>query len=92
MDDSGATYTLGPHMNSSLHHNYAAHAGEIGIVAGGPTGPSGSGALIQHAAHMSTVHLPRVRLLPQELSQAALPMGELIILTTVRYSAAQLTQ
>lgn len=23
LDDSGATYTLGPHMNSSLHHNYA---------------------------------------------------------------------
>jgi hypothetical protein len=43
-------------MNSSLHHNYAAHAGEIGIVAGGPTGPSGSGALIQHAAHMTTVN------------------------------------
>ena len=34
LDDSGATYTLGPHMNSSLHHNYAAHAGEIGIVKG----------------------------------------------------------
>ena len=30
-------------MNSSLHHNYAAHAGEAGIVTGGPTGPSGSG-------------------------------------------------
>ena len=44
LDDSGATYTLGPHMNSSLHHNYAAHAGEVGMgVAGGPTGPSGSG-------------------------------------------------
>ena len=43
LDDSGATYTLGPHMNSSLHHNYAAHSGEIGIVEGGPTGPSGSG-------------------------------------------------
>ena len=40
LDDSGATYTLGPHMNSSLHHNYAAHAGEIGIVSGGPTGAS----------------------------------------------------
>lgn len=43
LDDSGATYTLGPHMNSTHHHNYAAHAGEIGIVSGGPTGPSGSG-------------------------------------------------
>ena len=43
LDDSGATYTLGPHMNSTLHHNYAAHAGEVGMVSGGPTGPSGSG-------------------------------------------------
>ena len=42
--DSGATYTLGPHINSSLHHNYASHAGEVGLLArAGPTGPSGSG-------------------------------------------------
>ena len=27
LDDSGATYTLGPHMNSTLHHNYAVHGG-----------------------------------------------------------------
>jgi hypothetical protein len=37
LDDSGAAYTLGPHMNSTLHHNYAAHAGEAG-QGGGPTG------------------------------------------------------
>ena len=42
--DSGATYTLGPHLNSSLHHNYASHAGEVGLLSrSGPTGPSGSG-------------------------------------------------
>eukprot|EP01047_Picozoa_sp_COSAG01_P047953 COSAG01_NODE_4628_length_4864_cov_36.015530_5_plen_47_part_00 len=42
LDDSGATYTLGPHLNSTLHHNYAAHAGEAGLggtEGGGPTGP-----------------------------------------------------
>ena len=38
-------------MNSSLHHNYAAHAGEIGIVKGGPTGPSGSGIEPGNSAH-----------------------------------------
>ena len=38
-------------MNSSLHHNYAAHAGEVGMVAGGPTGPSGSGIEPGGSAH-----------------------------------------
>ena len=38
-------------MNSSLHHNYAAHAGEVGIVKGGPTGPSGSGIEPGNSAH-----------------------------------------